>query len=1132
MSKLFSKPKALLGIALVLCMIISMLPVGVLSVSAAGAWDGEEKVQYSAENPDAEPGTADNPFLIETGAQLAQMAADVNAGTNKNAHFKLIANIDLGGKSWTPIGDTRDNPFTGTFDGNGHTITNLYINSSACGIGLFGYNGAGAVIKNLSLKGDVTLTGTNVVAGLLGFVLGDVTISNCAFTGTVTGDSRGSENAFVGGLLGYVSGAHRVVIENCAVNATITSNGTVRQQGTGGFIGAMIGGSNVTITDSSFSGEINGAYGTGGLIGNVANTNTSNLTKVTIERSYSEGTVTFHSGASKDNNTFLGGLVGQLRNQSGDNPRPIQLIIEDSYSVATIDQTVNGSGLVGSNFAYSDSPADCSVEIKNSFFAGSAKYPIVNRGNTTAGLMNVTTENVYYQIGSASEASDLTPADTCEKSATAFADGTVVALLNGDRNVWLQGGAYPVLELEEAPLAELTVGGVEVDLTKHPFSYDAQTVKSTDDGSITVAATPAKEGANVLISAVDEAGKTATVEDGTVTLAEGRTTTITIAAFYNATITNYTVTVYREPTPWDGTYEPFENYSADTATSMTVYEIANAAQFYFFAKLVNEGTIGTPSGAYVPVNLGSETYTISKAASHKGLFNGSTVKLTADIDLNGRSFNPIGTAGKKLGVSIFDGDNHEIKNLNISSSDANTGLFGYVSYNVNIQNLTVRGSVTCTANNPVGGIVGRMEYGGSMTNCAFIGNVSGANVLVGGLVGWCSAVDNSSSAFVKCTFTDCYTDGTLTASGRSSSTLNGVGGLVGAGPDYNAAADDGGDTMEGGIVIFTNCYSTMNIQAPSNASEAMKTGQGVGGLLGQFRDNDKVTYATFDNCYFAGSVCSPYPITTKLVGPRKGASSTVNKVRITNDVYYKADSYKNKAAGAGIDTGFCEGMAHEYNAGDFADGTVTALLGEGWATSIAGHPVHSDIVLPTNALIMVGTDARTNAPGGLRFHFGVNTAARINGLKEYGVVVGKAANFTNGLLLNTNGEAKELSAKAKAFDGETYKHVREGVEENDMTYDQFTVRIDFNSGSTKNYQTKYNAKAYALYEDSKGQTLVVYSPVIDGTDASHPNTLYDVAVKAKKWNDELVAANPDDPRQFNADELAYLNGIIDTVKKN
>lgn len=141
-------------------------------------------------------GTAENPYEIITPADLQTLATNVNAGTSYSGEYcVLTTNIDLSevcgeivdnSTSWTHIGS---NSFQGAFDGNGHTVSNLYITSSTVCAGLFGYVRAGTV-KKLNVEGEVTVRvtdmGTAYVGGVVGYALISA-VENCSFSGGVTG---------------------------------------------------------------------------------------------------------------------------------------------------------------------------------------------------------------------------------------------------------------------------------------------------------------------------------------------------------------------------------------------------------------------------------------------------------------------------------------------------------------------------------------------------------------------------------------------------------------------------------------------------------------------------------------------------------------------------------------------------------------------------------------------------------------------------------------------------------------------------------------------------------------------------------------------------------------------------------
>jgi len=117
-------------------------------------------------------GTADNPYLIASADDLAQMRDNVNANATgwRTAHYRLTADINLKGiDNWTPIGSegTSANAFQGVFDGRAHSISNLKIDKETrFRTGLFG-NINGATVRNVALV-NVDIKGQSEIGGIAG----------------------------------------------------------------------------------------------------------------------------------------------------------------------------------------------------------------------------------------------------------------------------------------------------------------------------------------------------------------------------------------------------------------------------------------------------------------------------------------------------------------------------------------------------------------------------------------------------------------------------------------------------------------------------------------------------------------------------------------------------------------------------------------------------------------------------------------------------------------------------------------------------------------------------------------------------------------------------------------------------
>ncbi len=183
--------------------------------------------------------------------------ADIANNGNRSINITLDKDIDLTGTTWTPIGTTYNNSYTGTFDGGGNTITGLTVTGSNEYAGLFGRIGSGGTVKNVVLK--------------------DVQIE--------------SDNQY--GCIGGVAGNSDGDIENCSVSGSVSGRYTA-----GGVVGQQYSGS-ITLCGSSAT--VKGTGEVGGVAGKTDNS-------ATLTACYATGNVTFERASTI--NTFAGGVVG------------------------------------------------------------------------------------------------------------------------------------------------------------------------------------------------------------------------------------------------------------------------------------------------------------------------------------------------------------------------------------------------------------------------------------------------------------------------------------------------------------------------------------------------------------------------------------------------------------------------------------------------------------------------------------------------------------------------------------------------------------------------------------------------------------------------------------------------------
>ena len=187
---------------------------GILSVMTnampslgANAWDGTTKTE-PAKN-------ADGVYQIGTASELAWFAETVNGGQTAIS-AALTADIELGSFDWTPIG-SNTKKYTGTFDGDGHVVKNLYINSTATYQALFGYLGAKASLKNFGVTGIVTTT-SNFAAGIAAYMENNAVIDGCFNAANIT--AAKSVSGVGNGQSEYA------MIKNSYNMGTITATGT------------------------------------------------------------------------------------------------------------------------------------------------------------------------------------------------------------------------------------------------------------------------------------------------------------------------------------------------------------------------------------------------------------------------------------------------------------------------------------------------------------------------------------------------------------------------------------------------------------------------------------------------------------------------------------------------------------------------------------------------------------------------------------------------------------------------------------------------------------------------------------------------------------------------------------------
>jgi hypothetical protein len=234
---------------------------------------------------------------VRNNHQLQLMAMPDKLGSSYTLANNLNLTADLANSSsmwktsdgFSPIGDEY-NQFTGTFNGNGHTITGLTIKRPTIDyVGLFGSVGTGGGVQNVGLV-DANVIGLEKVGGLAGSNEGE--ISNSYATGRISG----MDEHQVGGLVGYNKGTITSSYATGNISGVVGDN-----LFGGGHIGGLVGGNDGTIINSHAAGDVTGFNSVGGLVGHNIGT---------ISGSHATGSVTGGLNEYDDYGHNIGGLVG------------------------------------------------------------------------------------------------------------------------------------------------------------------------------------------------------------------------------------------------------------------------------------------------------------------------------------------------------------------------------------------------------------------------------------------------------------------------------------------------------------------------------------------------------------------------------------------------------------------------------------------------------------------------------------------------------------------------------------------------------------------------------------------------------------------------------------------------------
>ena len=394
------------SLLLVVAMCLTLLPIAAFAVD------------------DEETAAAPEKFVITSVSDLQTFADAVNEGDydgKTDAVVTLDADLDLAGIAWIPMGDTSHD-FAGTFDGQGHTISNLTIGTADAPItgelaGLFGV--VEGTVKNLFL--DEVSVNANVgyyVGGLVAYAVGP--IENCHIT-KLDMDAAASG---VGGLIGYATSGNSIY--GCSVSGEIAVKSGC--QGVGGFIGSM--GKNAQITYSGATVAVTApkerSTNAGGFIGRG---NGERDARAIVKNCYSKGAVT--GGA------YAGGFTGSMAGMD----------IQNCYATGNVtDAFVGMTSFAGTNSvaSYLDGVA------RNCYATGTATAGTAAFLNETATARSEVV-NCYYVDTNTAVATDYEKATAKSLEEMKTADFAATLNDNNPDNGWIyKDGQTPLCGAEPA----------------------------------------------------------------------------------------------------------------------------------------------------------------------------------------------------------------------------------------------------------------------------------------------------------------------------------------------------------------------------------------------------------------------------------------------------------------------------------------------------------------------------------------------------------------------------------------------------------------------------------------------------------------------------------------------------------
>lgn len=763
----------------------------------AAARDGDPHALWGGAWAQTQPsegdGSSEHPFLITTAEELKWYASYVNGESGDNvvhntACAQLVKDIDLstvcgeGKGNWTPIakysiyGLTSSNKFDGVFDGNGHTISNLYIdvdNQNGSKLGLFGFimpttSSTSASVKNLKMA-NVQIVGDEYCAAVCGYGIGGTFENIEVLSGSIASYTKAY------GIAGCSGNA-----KNCINRANVTAKRT--------YAAGVINNISDEVSNCSNYGKITAGNGlAGGIVvksnGSTQLINCANYGDIVITGNVSDkvgglvaapwnlvisNCANFGNIYLKEQSELVGVIVGtdQLSKASGILANTGKIYVN---GIAQTDAPVLQTGISWTN-GESANTATCLTPTADQIISGWLAWQLQQNCSTQTWGQNISTDpkdecpviggSVLYAVGSCTDIQFSNDPGVVTHSLTHNGAVSATCSKKGNHEYWYCSDCKTYFKeaiCENAYTADADAKtGVWIEMIPHtlPIDFDENGLKYCS-----VCGHVVEVEAPTLVA--DAASK--------------------FNGYYALSKAGHLVWLHNQVQVYDTATDTYPNESIKCylANDISLKDVCHPADA---ANSVEEA-----------------------------------------------SWNPIGDSNSFKG--IFNGNGHTVSDLYINSSGSNLGLFGQVA-GAEIKNVIVQGNVTgfyeegnSQSGQYVGLVLGIGSSGVKLENCESRGSVTGCKY-VGGIVG---LVPSSGGTITMCT-------NRATVKNYSGQSGKYFGGIVGRGSGLSLCANYADITTEsnnvGGLagVLSTdsnrkgmnNCMNVGNVKGKQN----------VGGLVG------------------------------------------------------------------------------------------------------------------------------------------------------------------------------------------------------------------------------------------------------------------------------------------------------------